>query len=74
MAGIQEAEFYVHYVFSNGQQWGMAQKRMMHPAEAGDLELRPSVVEPNRNIMRVTEVIKNVLVTHVKSKRKRGKC
>lgn len=60
MAGVKVIEFYVQYMFSNGQQCDTVQKKIMQPAtftEVGNLELHASPTKSNRNLMPVTYAI-----------------
>lgn len=53
-------EFYVQYMFSNGQQCDTVQKKIMQPAtftEVKNIELHSSPRKSNRDLMPVTYAI-----------------
>lgn len=61
MAGVKVIEFYVQYMFSNGQQCDTVQKKIMQPATFTEcravLELYSSPIKSNRDLMPVTHAI-----------------
>lgn len=56
MVGVKAEEFYAQYMFGNGQQCDMVQKKNGQTTvlmEAGNFQLHSRAIESNRDAMRV---------------------